>query len=155
MVHAKNLIFKLDQVGGAQSGLPVDFGEMFGEGPGHDDFAHIMHQAGDVIGLIGGKLHGGGDFAGEESGADAVPPEIAPREIALLGEPLEILNDGCHHRELADLADAQIENSFLDAVDRGAQAVVDRVDQAQQSGGETGVTPDDFRDVRGVPLLGD
>ena len=61
---------------------------------------------------------------------------------------------GSDHGQLADLADAQEENGFLDVVDRIGQAVIDRIDQVQQAGGQAGVAADDFGDLRGVSLVG-
>ena len=155
MVNAEDFIFNLAEFARAGGGLPVDFGEMIGKRPGHHDFAHVVHEAGHIIGVFGLRVDAGGDFAGEDGGADAVLPEFAPGKITLPGEPLEILDDRRDHRELPDLPDAEIEHGFLNAVDRRVQAVIDGVDQPQQARGEAGVAPDDLGDVRGVALFND
>ena len=59
-----------------------------------------------------------------------MPPEVAPGEFGGAGEHLKIVDDGSHHRQAADLADANIEDGFLDAVDGGGEAEVDGIDKA-------------------------
>lgn len=131
----------------------VDGGEMIGKGGGHGDPADIMNQSGDVVGVIRGRLEHAGDLLGQDCGADAVFPEFTPGEPRSSGEHLEVVDDGGHHGEAPDLADADIEDGFLDAVDGGGKAVVNGVDEAQKAGGQTGVTPNDFCDLRRVALV--
>jgi hypothetical protein len=133
--------------------LALDFGEMVRKNPGHDDFAHVVDEAGDINRIVGLHVGAGGNFTGENGGADAVLPKFAPRKRTLPGKALKILNDGCDHCELADLAHTQIKDSFLNAVDRRTQTIVDGVDQTQQARCQAGIAADDFRDLRSVTLF--
>ena len=142
-----------DEITRAGQRLPVNLGEMIGKCPGHDDLAHVVDETGDVNGIVRLCAGVGRDFAGENGGADAVLPEFAPGKSALPREALKIFDDGRDHRELADLAHAQIKNGFLNAVDRRAQAVIDGIDQSQQPRSQTGIAADDFRDLCGVTLF--
>jgi len=105
---------------------------------GHDDFADVMDEAGNVIALAFGGFNQIHQFAGEEGGADAMTPELAPWEAVVGGEFLEVLDDGSDHGELADLADAQKEDGFLDVVDGIGEAVINGVNQVKEAGGEAG-----------------
>ena len=120
---------------------------------GHGDFANIVNQARDIIDLVIGRAERADDFARENRRADAVLPEIAPGKERLASQLLEILDDRRDHHELANLPHAEIEDRFLDIVDRRGQAVIDGVDQPQEPGGEAGVAPDYLRHLRGVALV--
>ena len=154
MVHAEDFAFDGDEVLRALGGELVNLREMLRRRPGHHDLPHVMHEARDVIRLIRRRLHRADDLAGEDGGADAMLPELAPREGTLTGEALEIFDDGRDHRELADLAHAQVENRLFDAVDRGGEAVIDGIDQAQEPGGQAGVAADDLGNLCRVALFG-
>ncbi len=147
MVDTDELFFEREQVFGGVLLHFLELLEFLRESGGHGDLADVMDKSGDVVGFIIEGVEGADDFAGKDGGADAVLPEAAPVEGGISGEFLEVFDDGGDHGELAYLADAEVEDGFLDPVDGGSEAVVDGVDQAQEAGGEAGVTPDDFGDL--------
>ena len=154
VIHPQDFPLQVHEVFAFLGALMINLVKMVWKGRGHDDLAHIVNEAGDVIdfGII--ALEQIGDLAGHQRGGDAVPPELAPRESVTLGQFLKILNDGRDHGELADLADAQVEDRLLNVSDRFGHAVIDGVDQAQQAGGQAGIAPDDFGDLGRVALVG-
>ena len=153
VIHAEDFIFNLAKVARAFQRLTMNLGKVIGERPGHDDLAHVMHEPGNVVGFIRGRGDGGRHFPRENGAADGVLPEFAPGKRALGRELLKILDDRRHHRELPDLPHPKIKHGFLDAVDGTAQAVIDRVDQAEQARREAGVAPDDLGNLGGIPLF--
>jgi hypothetical protein len=119
----------------------------------HDDLAHVMHKAGDVIRVIRWRLHATDDFARHDGNADAMLPELAPRKRRVPGHTGEIFDDRRDHRQLADLPDAEIEHGFLDVIDGRAEPEIDRVDQAQQARGEAGIAADDLGNLMRVAAV--
>lgn len=118
VTEAENFLFDGKQVALPGFSGAMNLREMIGKGPGHDDFTHIVDEAGDVVGFVIGRLHDADNFTSEYGRADAVLPKIAPGKSALAGETLKVLDDGGDHRELADLPDAEVENGFFDAIYR-------------------------------------
>src|SRR5205085_5998442 len=81
-------------------------------------------------------------------------PEAAPGERRVAGKLLKIFNDWRDRGELANLANAEVKDGFLDVVHRGGQAVIDGVDQAQKARGQAWVAADDLGNLRGVTAFG-
>lgn len=154
VVHAEDFDFDIAEVGGGGGDAGADVGEFVGELGGHDDTADVVEEAGDVFEFVLGGLEGAGDLAGHDGGGDAMLPEATPGEGVMAGDFLEILDDGGGHGQLADLADAEVEDGFLDTGDGGREAVVDGVDEAEHAGGHAGVASDDLGDLGGEALFG-
>ena len=55
---------------------------------------------------------------------------------------------------MADLADAEVKDGFLDAINRRVKAVIDGVHEAEQARGEAWITANDFRNLSGEPMVG-
>ena len=152
--HAEDVLFQFGQFDAGFGPGCNGFSGSGLENGGHDDFADVMDEAGNVIALAFGGLIRSTKFAGEEGGADAMTPELTPGEALVVGQFLKFLDDGSDHGELANLADAKEEDGFLDVFDGVGQAVIDGVDQVQQAGGQAGIAADDFGDLGGVALVG-
>ena len=138
VVHAENLLFHLHQVAPLLRRRMINGPEVLGKNGGHDDFAHIMHQARNVIALPFRRFHQVHQLPRQQRRADAMPPELPPGKAPVLRQFLKVLNDRCHHRQLADLPDSQKKNRLLDVLDRIGQAVINRIDQVQQPRGQAG-----------------
>src|SRR5664280_810368 len=78
MVDSQDFRFDLRQVLCCLRGPSVYFCKMLRERPGHCDFADVMDQARDVVGFIRRRLDEADDLPGDDGGADAMLPKIAP-----------------------------------------------------------------------------
>lgn len=154
VVHAKDFVLDEQEIAATLERLMMNLSEMIGKRPSHDDFTHIVNEAGDVIRVIGRCLRGFHDLMGENGGADAMLPKFAPGKRALQGELLEILDDRRDHRELADLTDAEIEHGFLNTAHGGAQSVIDGIDETEEPRREAGIASDDLTNLSGVAVFG-
>ena len=155
MIDAEDAAFAVEQrFFAVEIFFEVNGVEVLAEGGGHNNAADIVDEAGDVIGFIV-EAHGGtGEFAGEDGGGDAVLPEFAPLKGGAAGEFLEIFDDGRDDDELADLSHTEVKNGFLDAIYRGSQAVINRVYEAEETGGEARVATNDLGNLRGEAIVG-
>ena len=149
VIHAQDLPLGLQQ-GIVAGSVGINGFEMGWKGGRHGNLAHVVQQAGHVIHFRRRTLRRGNQFTGENGRADAVLPERTPGILRARGQLLEVLDDGCDHDELADLAHTQVEHGFLDALGRGFQRVVDGIDEAEQTRGEAGVASNDIGDLMGV-----
>ena len=113
-----------------------------------------MDQARDVIRFVFEAHDGTGEFASEDGGGDAMLPKAAPWEGSAAGKFLEIFDDRSDDGELADLANAEVEDGFLDGIDGVVEAVIDGIHQAEETGGEAGIAADDFGNLRGEAIIG-
>ena len=93
VVHAEDFLFDFHQFGAAVRLRIINLAEVRRENRGHDDFAHVMDQAGNVIALAFGRFDQVHQFAGQQGRADAMPPELAPGKAPVLGQFLEIFDD--------------------------------------------------------------
>src|SRR5260221_9290851 len=138
MVNAQHFLLELQQVVSPLDAAAVNLVKMLREGGGHDDFADVMNQPGDIINFFIGSLDDVYDLAGHQGRADAMAPEFAPWETMVSREFLEIFNNRRHHRKLADLADTQIKNALLNIFGRFEKTEIAEINQSKNPRGKPG-----------------
>lgn len=153
VLNPENFLFQFLQRSRFDSNAPLNFDKVVGKRCRHHDLAHVVNQSGDIVRIVGGRLYATDDFASHYRNADAMLPERTPRKGCVPGETLKIFNHRSHHRESANLPDAQIKNRVFDIIDWRAEAEIHGVDQTQQSRGETRVASDDFRNLMRVTAI--